>query len=137
MIYDTTKEMDRNKLFSRLDELLKRQCTIELKEIKKKRTLSQNAYLHVCITLFAIEFGYDLENAKYLLKSVCPFMHEWKEDFKVVKQTRKMDTKQLTDFIDWIRTYSSMQGCYIPTSEEYLMNRFEIDKEISKHKEYL
>jgi hypothetical protein len=64
-------------------------------------------------------------------------MHEWKEDFKVVKQTRQMDTKQLTDFIDWIRTYSSMQGCYIPTSEEYLMNRFEIDKEISKHKEFL
>jgi hypothetical protein len=137
MILDTSKEIDRNKLFSRLDALLKKNSIIELKEIKKKRTLSQNAYLHVCITLFAIEFGYDLENAKYLLKSACPFMHEWRDDFKVVKQTRKMDTKQLTEFIEWLRNFSSMQGCYIPTPEEYYLNQFEIDKEISKHKEYL
>ena len=137
MIYDTSKQIDRNSLFNRLDALLKRECVIELKETKKNRTTSQNAYLHVCITLFAIEFGYDIENAKYLLKSNCHFMHEFKDDFKVVKQTRKMDTKQLTEFIDWIRTYAGMQGCYIPTPQEYIENRFEIDKSIELHKEYL
>ena len=72
MIYDTSKELEVNKLLSRLDALLSKKCIIELKEKKKPRTLSQNAYLHVCITLFAIAFGYDLENAKYLLKSMCP-----------------------------------------------------------------
>jgi hypothetical protein len=64
-------------------------------------------------------------------------MYEWKDDFKVVKQTRKMDTKQLTEFIEWIRTFAGMQGCYIPTPQEYIENRFEIDKSIEQHKEYL
>jgi hypothetical protein len=137
MTFDTSKEIDRNKLFSRLDALLNKNSIIELKEVKKKRTLSQNAYLHVCITLFAIDYGCDLENAKYLLKSTCPFMHEWKDDFKIVKQTRNMNTQELTEFIEWIRTFSSMQGCYIPTPEEYIQNQFEIDKEIKKHKEFL
>ena len=137
MIFDTTKQIDRNRLFSRLDALLNNGCTVELKEVKKRRTIAQNAYLHVCITLFAIDYGCDIENAKYILKANCPFMHEWKDDTKIVKQTRKLDTKQLTDFIDWVRTFAGMHGCYIPTPDEYIQNQFDIDREINRHKEYL
>ena len=64
-------------------------------------------------------------------------MHEWKDDTKIVKQTRKLDTKQLTDFIDWVRTFAGMHGCYIPTPDEYIQNQFDIDREINRHKEYL
>ena len=137
MKYDLQNELDRNRLFSRLDALLKKECIIELKEVKKSRTLSQNAYLHVCISLFAIEFGYDLENAKHILKCACPFMHEFKDEIKIVKQTRKLNTKELTDFIEYIRTFSAMQGCYIPTPDEYIQNRISIDNEIEKNKEFL
>lgn len=137
MKYDLKNEFDRNKFYSRLDALLNKECIIELKEVKNCRTLSQNAYLHVCISLFAIEFGYDLENAKHILKSACSFMHEFKEDIKIVKQTRKLNTKELTDFIEYIRTFSSMQGCYIPTPDEYLQNKIVIDNEILKNKEFL
>jgi hypothetical protein len=137
MIYDLNNELDRNKLFSRLDALLKKSSIIELKEVKKIRTLSQNAYLHVCITLFAIEFGYDLENAKHILKSACPFMHEFRDEIKIVKQTRKLNTKELTDFIEWIREFSAMQGCYIPTPNEYITNKIQIDNSINSVKNFL
>jgi len=137
MRYDTAKEIDRNRLFAKLDTLLKKQSHIEVKEIKPIRSLKNNAYLHVCITLFAIEFGYDLENAKRLLKQNCSFMYYFKGETKLLKATAKLNDKELCDFIDWIRTYSGMQGCYIPTPEEYITNRYEIDKEIDKHKSYL
>jgi hypothetical protein len=137
MIYDTSKELEVNKLLSRLDALLSKKCIIELKEKKKSRTLSQNAYLHVCITLFAIESGDNLEDAKQLLKRACHFMHTFDGDKIKTKQTSKLDTKQMTDFIEWIRTFSAMQGNYIPTADEYIQNKFAIDSEINKFKEYL
>jgi hypothetical protein len=40
MIYDTSKEIEINKLLSRLDALLSKKCIIELTEKKKTRTLS-------------------------------------------------------------------------------------------------
>lgn len=46
-----------------------------------------------------------------------------------------MDTGELTQFVDWIRNYSSQNGLYIPSSEEYLEAKFSIDKEIEKHQE--
>ncbi len=54
-----------------------------------------------------------------------------------LKETKSMDTKEMTDFIDWIRNHSSEEGCYIPTPEEYQTQQFEIDKEIERHKQYL
>ena len=137
MIYDTSQELEVNKLLSRLDALLSKKCIIELTEKKNNRTVSQNSYLHVCITLFAIESGDNLEDAKQLLKRACHFMHTFDGDKIKTKQTSKLDTKQMTNFIEWIRTFSAMQGNYIPTADEYIQNKFAIDSEIEKFKEYL
>lgn len=110
---------------------------VELKVIREKRTLSQNAYLHVCITLFAIEFGYTLDESKTHLKRSCHFMRYDKSGETYLKRTRDLNTKELTKFIEWLRTYSAEKGCYIPTADEYKEQQFAIDREISKFKEYL
>jgi hypothetical protein len=138
MKYDLSKPMELNRFKARLTMLEKSKKVIELKEVKPIRSLSQNAYLHVCIALFGIEFGYHLEDAKQLLKRSCSFMHylDAESNMHTVK-TRELDTKQLTDFIDYIRTFSSMQGCYIPSPEEYIENRTYIDNAIASNKQYL
>ena len=137
MKYDLSKILDINKMFTKIDSMIARGVVVDLTEKKPVRTLSQNSYLHVCITLFAIEFGYNLEDAKHFLKRKCSFMHEGTGDDVRTKLTRSLDTKQLTEFIEWIRTYASKQGCYIPTPEEYITNKLEIDREIDRNKEYL
>ena len=104
---------------------------------KPKRSASQNAYLHVCISIYAIELGYTLDEAKTLLKRLCPFMVYEKNGFKFIKKTSGMDSKELTDFIDWIRNHAAQQNINIPTSEEYNLNRHGIDVEIAKQKRYL
>lgn len=128
---------DKERAKTRLKVLIDKGAKIELTEIKGKRTIRQNSYLHVCISLFAIEFGYTLDEAKTLLKRQCEFMKYSKNGQLFLKRTREMDTKELTEFIEWIRNYSSQQGLYLPTSEEYLLHRFEIDKEIEQNKKYL
>lgn len=137
MIYDPTDSFELKKAETHFKKLCESKEVFEMKTPRKVRSLSQNSYLHVCITLYAIEFGLTIEEAKTDLKRACQFMVYEKKGTKYLKQTRGMDSKELTDFIDWIRNYSAKEGCYIPSSEEYLQNKFNIDKDIERNKEYL
>lgn len=137
MKLDLKKQFDLNKAITRFKLLCDKKAKIELTEVRSKRTVRQNSYLHVCISLFAIEVGNNLDEMKTDLKRECEFMRYEKNGNSYLKRTRDMDTKELTEFIEWIRTFAGKQGLYIPSSEEYIMNRFEIDREIEQHKQYL
>ena len=64
MKLDLSKPFDKNKFVTYSAKLLEGGKQIELKEVRKSRTLKQNSYLHVIITLYAIYFGSTLEEAK-------------------------------------------------------------------------
>jgi len=135
--YDLSKEVDRISVQVRLNKLKDTGAIVELKALKPQRTIQQNKYLHVLFSLFGIEFGYTLDEAKTLLKRECSFMTYEKNGKKFLRHTSKMQTDELTKFIDWFRTYSAQQGLYLLTSEEYKYNSVSIDNEINRHKEYL
>jgi hypothetical protein len=137
MKYDLTKETEIKRLKRKLEFLLEKGAKVDLKEVRKTRTVSQNAYLHVVITLYGIEYGYTIEEAKTYLKRTCDFMTYEKNHQRFLKTTRGMDTKQLTEFIEWIRNFAGQQGLYIPSSEEYIENRFLIDQEIESYKQFI
>ena len=92
--------------------------------------------MHVVISLFGIEFGYTIEEAKTLLKRHFNLTYQ-KNDKVFLQRTRDMNTGELSEFIEQIRNYSASQGNYIPSSEEYIENSFEIDKQIGANKTYL
>jgi hypothetical protein len=137
MIFDLSNNIDKNKAAFKLDEFIKDGKVIELSEKKKKRTIKQNSYMHVLFSLLAIELGYTLEETKTVLKRECPFMVYDKEGMKFLKRTRDLNTKELTDFIEWVRNYAGKIGIYLPSSEEYLIDQTSINKEISQNKQYL
>ena len=110
---------------------------IELKRLIPNRSISINSYLHVCISLFSIEFGYTLEESKTLLKRKCSFMIYEKNGIKFLQKTSMLNNQECSEFVEFIRNYAAQHDLYIPTSEEYKTNKFNIDKEINKNKEYL
>ena len=121
---------------TRFEQLAEKGAKIELKEIRPTRSLPQNAYLHVCLSLYGIHFGYTLNEAKTDLKRNYGLVYE-KSGKKYLRSTSNLDSKELTEFIEYIRDVAGQNGCYIPTSEEYLQNKFSIDKEIEQNKNYL
>lgn len=137
MKLDLSKTLERKKAKVYFDKLLLQNKKIELKVVQPNRSISQNSYLHVVISLYAINFGYTLNEAKTDLKRLCEFMVYEKNGIKYLKETSKMNSKELSEFINWIRNYASLNGLYIPTAEEYKENKFSIDKEINNHKTYL
>ena len=137
MKFDLNINLDRNKYDTYSDKLKLSNSKVELKKLGANRSISINSYLHVCITLFAIEFGYTLAEAKTMLKRECEFMVYEKNGLKFLVETSKQTNEECSTFVSWIRNYASKQGLYIADAEEYRENRFSIDREIDRHKEYL
>ena len=137
MFLDLSKPIENKRFRDYANFLISKEYKVSIQKIIPKITVKQNKYLHVCISIFAIEFGYTLEEAKTLLKRSCDFMRYEKNGNKFLKKTSLLDSGEITKFIEWIRNHAGMNGLYIMTSEEYISNRFEIDREIEKNKQYL
>jgi hypothetical protein len=106
-------------------------------EPKPIRSNRQNRYLHSIIALYAIETGYTLEEMKTVLKRECGFMVYEKNGVKFLKSSAGMDTKEMTDWIDWIRHSAGMNSIYLPSADEFHTDYDEIEKTIEKNKTYL
>ena len=131
MKLDTNSEMDRNKAQFYLDKLIAKKAKIELKEVTKQRTDPQRAYLHVCLSMFSVETGYSIEEAKELFAEQLPeIMFYEKKEHRFRKSTNDLTTKEMGILIDYIRSFCMDQlGFYVPDSTEFLINRFQIEKQ--------
>lgn len=137
MKLDLSNSLDLNKFTSYCTKLIEKKAKVDLKETKGHRTIRQNKYLHVVLQLYSINYGCTLAETKTDLKRDFGLFYE-KNGRKYLISTADLNSKELTEFIDFIRTKSSKDlGAYIPTSEEYLMNHFAIDKEIQRNREFI
>lgn len=51
-------------------QLKDKKCLVEIKKVSPRRTLNQNAYLHLIIGAFGVHFGYTLDEAKHIYKEI-------------------------------------------------------------------
>lgn len=132
MLLDLSNSYDVSKAHAYLAKLVENGEKCEIKKVVKQRTVRQNAYLHVCLGFFCSETGYTIEEAKELFSFQLPELLRYeKNGMNFRRSTADLDTKEMNILIDKIREMALEQlGLYIPTSEEYLINRFQIDKEL-------
>lgn len=146
MILDATKEFDIERARTRLETLIKNKSKFELTEKKPIRSVSQNAYLHLIIGWFAIEYGETTDYVKRMIfkKLVNPeiFIFErentkTREKRKELRSSSNLDTREMTIAIDRFRDYSSKEfGVYLPEAGEIdFLN--EIKTQIENNKNHL
>lgn len=132
MKLDLSKQIDIQRAKTYLDKLIKDGSKVELKKYVKKRTLSQNNYLHTCLTIFSQETGYTLSESKELFAQSLSYMFYEKNGHTFRRSTADLNTHEMTELIELIReTCNTQLGCYIPTSTEYLVDKFAIEKEFN------
>lgn len=136
MIFYLNIPSEREKFQKLSEKFLENNFNVELKKVHKKRSIRQNSFLHVLISLFGIEHGYSIEESKTVLKRSCPFMRYEKKGQWFLKKTRDMTTIEISDFIDWIYTYSAKNGLVLPTLEDYKSNQSLYDSIIESNKEF-
>lgn len=143
MIYDTTNPLHRNQLIEKVKYYIQKGKEVELKVKHPKRSISQNAYLHLILTWFAIETGYTMEEVKQdIFKKIVNdslfYEGEFEGKLKGVKierwrSTASLSTAEMTLAIDRFRNYASIEaGIYLPEPED-LASIAELEREVSKH----
>lgn len=145
MIYNLSSQLDVLNARTRLEFLIKRGCIVELTEKKQKRTINQNAYLHLLLGYFASQTGNTLEWVKqqYYKKLCNPdlFIGERDDPFlgrvRYVRSSADLRTDEMNLSIERFRNWSAAEaGIYLPdaTSEGELAA---LQVEVERYKTYL
>lgn len=146
MIYDTSNELDKNRAIEKFKYLISKGKIIELKEKRKIRSLSQNRYLHLILSWYALEMGETLEYTKreVFKREVNPdiFIYEYVnrktgEIREELRSTSLLNTKETTTVIDRFRNFASINfGIYLPEPQDLVSLR-EMERQIENQKQYL
>lgn len=125
MLYNLKEELSRQRFASRVRKLWKDGAIVELTD-KRRRTGSQNRYLHVILGILAMETGNSLEAVKTEIfkKRVNPDLFVATKDdpvlgqITVLRSSRDLTTEQMTLAIDRYMMFCSELGIYIPSPED-------------------
>lgn len=132
MLLDLSKSFDVNKAESYFIKLKKDGAKIELKKIEKTRTLNQQSYMYACLGMYSVESGYEIEELKSIFALELPelLIYE-KNGYKFRRSTSDLSTTEMGQLIDYIRRHANENlGLYIPDATEFLVNKFQIERDI-------
>ena len=146
MKYDVSNPLHREQARERLEALLgKGHGIIELSEVKPRRSIKQNKYLHLLLGFFASEYGETIDYVKeqYFKLAANRSIFVRERDDKLagrvsyLRSTRNLDKGEMQIAIERFRNWSSINaGIYLPSADEHrLLELAEI--EISRNKNFL
>lgn len=128
MKYNLKNPVHKKKFKSRCNSLYDSGAFVELREIRKDRTLSQNSYLHLLLSYFAMEYGDTLDYVKEEIFKKKVNKEIFKGEFVNRKtgevrvgwrSSSALDTKEMTLAIDRFRDYSVKEAdIYLPRPDE-------------------
>lgn len=143
MIYNLSNRIHQEQAKTKLEYFISKEKTITLTEKRKTRSVSQNAYLHLILSAFGLEFGYTLDEVKqYIFKEHINsdiFYDGDKHGLLVIKSWRStadLDTKEMTTAIDRLLDYSAKNGFRLPEPSDLAWIN-EIKNNIESNKQYL
>lgn len=128
MIYNLNIESKRNEAIQKFKHLIETKSRIELKKLHGKRTLSQNAYLHLILGWFALEVGENLEyvkqiifkqivNEKYFKKEVVSVKTGEIQEFWL--STANLTKEEMSICTERFRNFASQEaGIYLPEPKD-------------------
>lgn len=143
MIYNTQIEIDKKKAIAKFKMLIENNKTFELKEKHPKRSISQNNYLHLILSWFALEYGESLQYTKQVIfkKDVNQDIFQYEFINRITgeiridyRSTSDLDTKEMTIAIDRFRDYAAKGGIYLPEPKDLsILEYIEIQVNNNKH----
>lgn len=131
-VFNLSATFDKNAFMAAVDKFASAGDVVKLERIPPPRTNSQNRYYWALVAILSDFTGYESDEVHNLcIEHYAPeytrVSNSGKENtFKL--STSKMDTKQMTDYINSIRTMGDRIGCYLPTADEFRTNWQQIEK---------
>lgn len=145
MIYDLKNPYDIGKFKDRVVELVNQRAVVDLTKKNPNRSLSQNAYLHLILGFFAVEYGCSLDEVKLdFFKRKCNkeiferrVTNKQGIEITTLRSSADLDTMEMTTAIERFRNWSvSVAGIYLPSpnEEQFLIH---VSQEIERNRAYI
>jgi hypothetical protein len=146
MYFNGSNNFDVQRAQERFKWLVRNKKVFELKEKKTGRSLSQNSYLHLILSWYALEYGETLEYVKQEIfkkdvnKSIFEFVfinRKTGEERTEYKSTADLNTAEMTMAIDRFRDFAVKQsGFYLPQPSDLAMMQ-QLEIEVANNQHYL
>lgn len=145
MIYDLKNPYDIGKFKDRVVELINQRAVVDLTKKNPNRSLSQNAYLHLILGFFAVEYGCSLDEVKLdFFKRKCNkeiferrVTNKQGKEITTLRSSADLDTMEMTTAIERFRNWSvSVAGIYLPSPNEDQFLIY-VSQEIERNKAYI
>lgn len=144
MIYNPQNRIEVNRAIEKIKYFISEGKIFELKAKRERRTISQNSYLHLLFSWFALETGYTTDEVKQDIfkKIVNPDTFYEGEFGKIIKierwrSTASLNTEEMTLCINRFRDYASKEaGIYLPEPTDLVMIR-QLEIEVTNNQQYL
>ncbi len=141
MKYSTMNKGEASAAILYLTQLVRDEKVVEVKEVKPRRSLNQNSYLHLLLGAFGAHFGYSLEEAKTIYKQLNASIYEYSREVRGKQHTfyrssAELDKAEMTKSIDTLREWSAKAGYPLPSAVDQDWLR-QIENEVEQHGSYL
>lgn len=136
MRYNLKNESEQTQASSFLGEQIRSGKTVEIKVVRPQRSLRSNAYLHVLLSICALEWGFSLAEYKTIYKrDICPGIYVYyKNEMPFVRSSADLDTKQISDSIEQLKAYCAENGLTLPEpNDETALNYWQGQIERSQY----
>lgn len=127
MIFNLSNRYEQDKFKEYVNKLYSDRAVVEVKKKFPNRTLKQNSYLHVILSYFGAEFGYDLryvkdEIFKRMVNAelfVVKRETKYGKEYETLRSSSDLSTSEMTAAIERFRNWSAAEGgLYIPSPDE-------------------
>lgn len=143
MKFNLKSKVEAGNAFRHLADLAEKEQLVEVKKISPKRSLNQNSYLHLLLGAFGQHFGYTLEEAKTIYKTLPgnEDIYVYKKEVRgkehtFLRSSANLSKEEMAKSIDTLHEWSKKGGYPLPpaTDQEWLR---QIENEVERAGYYL
>lgn len=119
MKFNLTIPYEQTRAKSYFNQLLEKKTLVEIKRLSPKRSLSQNAYLHLIIGAFGMHFGYHLDEAKQVYKELNASIYSYEKKGRTFwRSSADLSKDQMAKSIDVFMQRSAEAGYQLPLATD-------------------
>lgn len=131
MIFNICRESDKNAAIAAIRDMdLSKPKQVEIRNVRKTRTLDQSALYWEWVSILADEFGNDKEEMHNALKIKIlgpDLVNISGEIVYVPPKSRDKNTKDFSDYMDKVMAFALEYGIRLPTPEDMKWASYEKD----------
>lgn len=136
MIFDMTSQFKRDRLAALTREATEKGWTLKVEKVRGIRSLQQNKYYWALLTIYGIETGNTPEEMHTDMREAYGMIYR-KNEKTYLKSTSTLNTKEMTDYIDYIRHHAGQQGITLPDADYLKQHWQEYQEYIDQHKQFI